>query len=82
MGDAKRWDDWLDGIDMSGGRPVRDPNRVPELLEALRSYWTAHPDLRLGQILGNYNITCNTEDSVLLEALRGESEVEDPRIHP
>lgn len=32
---------------------VRDPKRIPELLEAVRRVWEAHPDLRLGQLIGN-----------------------------
>lgn len=56
-------------------RPQRDPDRIPELLEALGKYWAAHPDLRLGQILAQYNIGPHTEDSVLLQALRGGPEL-------
>jgi len=32
---------------------MRDPNRIDEVLGALREYWVAHPDMRLGQILVN-----------------------------
>jgi len=30
---------------------MRDPNRIPLILEELGNFWTKHPDLRLGQIL-------------------------------
>ena len=32
---------------------ARDPARIDRICALLRSYWHAHPDLRLGQILGN-----------------------------
>jgi uncharacterized protein YihD (DUF1040 family) len=32
---------------------VRDPNRIPVMMELLKTLWTRHPDLRLGQILVN-----------------------------
>ncbi len=60
---------------MTQPRPQRDPERIPEVLDALSRYWTAHPDMRLGQILGTYNIDYNAEDRVLLEALRGGPEL-------
>jgi uncharacterized protein YihD (DUF1040 family) len=49
---------------------MRDPNRIPELLQELARIWQNNPDLRLGQILGNCDITYFTEDDVALEALR------------
>jgi hypothetical protein len=58
---------------------MRDPARVPRVLEALRAFWLAHPDLRLCQIVGNFledqapylrepqmtSRAYNTEDDVL-----------------
>lgn len=32
---------------------MRDPARIPVVIEALRAYWLAHPDMRLGQIIAN-----------------------------
>lgn len=32
---------------------MRDPARIPKVLEAIRAVWLAHPDLRLGQIIDN-----------------------------
>jgi uncharacterized protein YihD (DUF1040 family) len=32
---------------------VRDPNRIPVILERLRVAWEKHPDLRLGQVIAN-----------------------------
>jgi len=32
---------------------MRDPARIPLVLEALRIYWEQNPDLRLGQIVSN-----------------------------
>lgn len=49
------------------GRP-RDPARIDIVLSALRAYWIANPDLRLGQIVVNAAGTrnpYNVEDDVL-----------------
>lgn len=32
---------------------MRDPNRIPRILNLLRAYWEENPDLRLGQIVVN-----------------------------
>lgn len=33
---------------------MRDPKRIDKVLELLRAYWYTYPDLRLGQIIGNF----------------------------
>lgn len=33
--------------------PMRDPARIDPIIEELRAYWKAHPDMRLGQIISN-----------------------------
>lgn len=55
---------------------MRDPKRIPEVLEALRAYWESEPDMRLGQILGNVSSHMRTtsdpyymEDDVFLKGL-------------
>ena len=40
----------------------RDPKRIPKVLAVLGELWMEHPDLRLGQIIGNASITFYTED--------------------
>lgn len=30
---------------------MRDPERIEPMIELLSSVWTAHPDLRLGQLI-------------------------------
>ena len=30
---------------------MRNPERIPLVLDAVRRYWEQHPDLRLGQIM-------------------------------
>ncbi len=30
---------------------MRDPNRIPLVLDAIRQVWERHPDMRLGQLL-------------------------------
>lgn len=37
-------------MSLQGPRP---PERIPDVLEALRAFWEENPDLRLGQIVGN-----------------------------
>lgn len=32
---------------------MRDPNRIPQILEKVRRLWEANPDWRLGQLLIN-----------------------------
>lgn len=32
---------------------MRDPNRIPVVLDELRRYWERNPGLRLAQIIGN-----------------------------
>jgi uncharacterized protein YihD (DUF1040 family) len=53
---------------------MRDQKRIPVILNLLGRYWSQHPDLRLGQILGNFNIDYNTEDWVLKDALEDKLE--------
>jgi len=61
---------------------MRDPNRIDEVLEALREYWVAHPDMRLGQILVNLiraKFAADifyVEDDTLLERLKEENRKE------
>lgn len=33
---------------------MRNPDRIDRMLGLLRAYWHAHPNLRLGQIVGNF----------------------------
>ena len=53
---------------------MRDPERIDDVLDIIRTYWKKHPDLRLTQIIGNalgemsgehYNL----EDGELLDLL-------------
>jgi hypothetical protein len=32
---------------------MREPNRIPIIIERLRLLWIKHPDLRLGQLIEN-----------------------------
>lgn len=40
---------------------MRDPNRIPVILEMIRVEWEKYPDLRLGQIISNvtYGMGCD-----------------------
>lgn len=55
---------------------MRDPKRIGTVLAALGSYWHRYPDLRLGQILGNFEVGYNTEDTVLVDELDRKGMVE------
>lgn len=39
---------------------MRDPARIDRVLSLLALYWKANPDLRLGQIVGNFTPRCRT----------------------
>jgi hypothetical protein len=63
---------WADRL---RGAPVRDPARIPVLLDALRAAWEQSPDLRLTQLLVNLldarpNPIFSVEDDVVLARLR------------
>jgi len=32
---------------------MRDPNRIPDMLNRLQTIWEKYPDLRLGQLITN-----------------------------
>ena len=46
---------------------MRDPKRIPAVLAALQAYWTANPELRLGQIMCNASLEAMVRDSYYLE---------------
>ena len=35
------------------GKTMRDPERIPEILDKLKEVWEEYPDLRLGQLIDN-----------------------------
>jgi uncharacterized protein YihD (DUF1040 family) len=43
---------------------MRNPHRISIILELLRQYWEANPDLRLAQIIGN---ACESNDPYYME---------------
>ena len=45
----------------------RDPGRIPEVLSWLAIYWKRHPDMRLGQIVGNMAANYDRDDPYYLE---------------
>ena len=53
----------------------RDPARIPDVLSWVAIYWKRHPDLRLGQLLGNMadmSDPYHLEDDVLLQRIKKE----------
>ena len=59
---------------------MRDPSRIPKLMEALEEIWETCPDMRLGQLMVNIQTRgehplnehdlFNIEDDKMLERLR------------
>jgi hypothetical protein len=58
---------------------MRDPNRIPIILEVLRQAWTLMPDQRLGQLISNAQSAARTfnssdifylEDEYIVEGLK------------
>ena len=52
---------------------MRDPKRIPEILNELKGIWSSFPDLRLGQLLLNATqdpVLYYLEDSELIKVLR------------
>ena len=53
---------------------MRNPKRIPELMNRLQKVWEANPDLRLGQLINNvywnYDIY-HLEDEQIISALEG-----------
>lgn len=61
---------------------VRNPDRIPVILDELREFWNQHPDWRLGQIVANLNYEATgtndpfyIEDDVLLELLKNKKKI-------
>lgn len=51
---------------------MRDKDRIPKILERLSAVWKKHPDLRLGQLIGNViagDSMYYAEDAELIEAI-------------
>lgn len=46
---------------------MRDPNRIPEVLQLLQQGWEQSPDLRLGQIFENLKRYANIPDLFYIE---------------
>ena len=56
---------------------MRNPNRINEILDELKIYWTNHSNWRLGQVISNlsYEITgendpFHLDDNLFLESLK------------
>lgn len=53
---------------------MRNPDRIPKILEDLKNIWSKNPDLRLCQLLLNLVVDGNSlyyvEDESLIQALK------------
>lgn len=52
---------------------MRDPKRIPRILNELKGIWSSYPDLRLGQLILNVlsdPVLYYVEDSELIKVLR------------
>ena len=45
---------------------MRDPERVVRILSLLKAYWMLYPDLRLGQIVSNFNTKFRKDEGLPL----------------
>ena len=55
---------------------MRDPKRIDRILKLLEKHWKKYPDLRLGQIIQNFNGEGDVfylEDSLLEEYLKNDN---------
>ena len=58
---------------------MRDPQRIPEVLEVIEQLWRLHPDWRLGQLISNLTAwsdpvegsVYDIDDDVLMDEARG-----------
>jgi uncharacterized protein YihD (DUF1040 family) len=52
---------------------MRDKKRIPKIIKGLEKIWLKHPELRLGQLIGNVKefegILYYVEDEALIEYL-------------
>lgn len=57
----------------------RNPDRIPEVLDAVEEYWQEHPDLRLGQLMWKIAGTdpFHMEDSELMGLIDESMEVDE-----
>ena len=46
---------------------MRDPKRIPKVLDQLRDYWTTHPDLRFFQVVEHMKTRLGVEDAFYIE---------------
>ena len=46
---------------------MRDPNRIPIMLEELKILWETHPDWRLGQLIVNLSRAEGFEDPFFVQ---------------
>ena len=50
---------------------MRDPNRIPIILDEIRKIWEQYPDFRLGQLISNvFSDPFYVEDDDLVRALK------------
>jgi hypothetical protein len=52
---------------------MRDPKRIPKVLKEIEKIWKKHPDLRLGQLIGNHIeglLVYYVEDENLIQILK------------
>lgn len=64
---------------------MKDPTRIPAVLEELRTTWEGQPNLGLATLFGvlqNRGIGWGSDDAELVEALRDMQRINPPRIGP
>ena len=46
---------------------MRDPNRIPIMLDELKRLWESQPDWRLGQLIVNLSQAANIDDPFFVQ---------------
>ena len=46
---------------------MRDPNRIPIMLDELKALWEMNPDWRLGQLIANLSRASDIEDPFFVQ---------------
>jgi hypothetical protein len=59
--------DWYKDWQVEEVENMRDPDRIPLVLNTVREYWEKNPDLRLGQLVQNFAMVEGYDDAYPLE---------------
>lgn len=66
---------------------MRNPERIPKVLEAIESFWRLSPDLRFGQVVSliqamnssKHSFICTEDEEILLSIIKLKDRFENPK---